>query len=269
MDYLTIIVTEGAQPEEALEYMNRNWPAWAEAMERRGGRRLGRELDHPPTPATVRLRQGRPLVTDGPFAETKEYVGGISVFQARDLDDAIAAQSGNPVNRYCPFEIRPFPDGLRLGPGAEAFAKGDDSAGIPWLLSAWVHRGRHAAATDPALRGECRDWREDLLRRGRLVLGAELGGPETAATLRWRDGETRISPGPFLDIDSRLAGIDVVSCRDREEAVALAATHPVARQDAVEVRQFYTDPGLGETLDAGAEPDGSGGEPAKRPLEDA
>ena len=61
--------------------------------------------------ATVRWHDGRPLVTDGPFAETKEQLGGIMVLEARDLNHAIQLMSQHPGVRHggC-FEIRPVED---------------------------------------------------------------------------------------------------------------------------------------------------------------
>ena len=55
---------------------------------------------------TLRLRDGRVAVTDGPFAETKEHLGGVLIFEARDLNHAIQLMSRHPGLRGGPFEIR-------------------------------------------------------------------------------------------------------------------------------------------------------------------
>jgi hypothetical protein len=60
------------------------------------------------TATTVRVRQGRTLVTDGPFAETKEQIGGFYLIDARDLDDAIAIASRIPPARWGAIEVRPL-----------------------------------------------------------------------------------------------------------------------------------------------------------------
>lgn len=63
---------------------------------------------HPTTTATsVRLREGRRLVTDGPFAETREQLGGFYMIDAKDLDDAIQIASQIPGARTGTVEIRP------------------------------------------------------------------------------------------------------------------------------------------------------------------
>ncbi|MGH2844083.1 MAG: YciI family protein, partial [Solirubrobacteraceae bacterium] len=68
MKYLTFIVTEGEMPADAIATMNREWPAYAQAMDGRGLWRMGRELGLPEDGiATVRVRDGETLVSDGPF----------------------------------------------------------------------------------------------------------------------------------------------------------------------------------------------------------
>lgn len=56
---------------------------------------------------TLRTRNGKVDVTNGPFAETKEQLGGILILEARDLNHAIALMSKHPGVRFGPFEIRP------------------------------------------------------------------------------------------------------------------------------------------------------------------
>jgi hypothetical protein len=75
---------------------------------RRGGHFMGGEaLQSIRNAATLRYRQGKVVVTDGPYAETKEQLGGFLVLEARDLNHAIQLMSKHPGVRYGPFEIRP------------------------------------------------------------------------------------------------------------------------------------------------------------------
>ena len=63
---------------------------------------------HPVATATsVRVREGKPVVTDGPFAETREQLGGYYVIEARDLDEAIGIAERIPPARFGTVEIRP------------------------------------------------------------------------------------------------------------------------------------------------------------------
>ncbi|MBD1874407.1 YciI family protein [Nodosilinea sp. FACHB-131] len=75
---------------------------------RRGGHFLGGEaLQSVRNAATLRYQNGQVVVTDGPFAETKEQIGGILMLEARDLNHAIQLMSRHPGVRNGPFEIRP------------------------------------------------------------------------------------------------------------------------------------------------------------------
>ena len=75
---------------------------------RRGGHFLGGEaLDSARKAVTLTIKEGAVEVTDGPFAETKETLGGILLLEARDLNHAIALMSKHPGVKMGPFEIRP------------------------------------------------------------------------------------------------------------------------------------------------------------------
>jgi hypothetical protein len=71
----------------------------------------GAEALHPPASAkTVRWRNGQAVVTDGPFAETKEQIGGILLLEASDLDEAVRLMQQHPGIENGPFEIRAVAD---------------------------------------------------------------------------------------------------------------------------------------------------------------
>lgn len=72
------------------------------------GQYLGASPLHPTNMATsVRMREGRRLVTDGPFAETREQLGGYFLIEARDLDEAINIAARIPMARKGTVEVRP------------------------------------------------------------------------------------------------------------------------------------------------------------------
>ena len=68
---------------------------------------LGRELNGRGTAKVLRVRGGEPIVTDGPFAETKEIVGGAFVIDLPDLDEAIRLAALVPAAKHGSIEIRP------------------------------------------------------------------------------------------------------------------------------------------------------------------
>jgi hypothetical protein len=81
---------------------------------RRSGHFIGcNRLLPPEAAATVRVRNGRISTTDGPYAETKEHLGGYYVIEARDLDEAIGVASRIPGARHGCVEVRPIAEDAR------------------------------------------------------------------------------------------------------------------------------------------------------------
>jgi hypothetical protein len=70
----------------------------------------GEGLQPPSTAVTLRFQSGKVIVTDGPYAETKEQIGGVLILEATDLNHAIQLMSQHPGVRAGPFEIRPAAD---------------------------------------------------------------------------------------------------------------------------------------------------------------
>jgi hypothetical protein len=82
--------------------------AWDKEMRERGILVGGGVLDRPQATTTLRVRGGELLVTDGPFAETKEQIAGYAVLECADLDEAIEVSSRHPTANYGTFELRPY-----------------------------------------------------------------------------------------------------------------------------------------------------------------
>ncbi len=83
---------------------------FTESINKSGQFRAGHGLQPTSTATTVRVRQGKRLVTDGPFAETKEQLAGYYLIEAKDLDDAIAVAARIPSVRLGSVEVRPVMD---------------------------------------------------------------------------------------------------------------------------------------------------------------
>ena len=82
--------------------------SWVAEMDGRGVRLQGDRLRPVSEAATVQVRGGEVLVSDGPFAETKEQIAGFDVLECADLDEAIEVASRHPVARIGTVELRPF-----------------------------------------------------------------------------------------------------------------------------------------------------------------
>jgi hypothetical protein len=111
MRYLLLIYgpepTEQAAPEEQAATMQA-YGAFTEHVKARGAYLGGEALEPTPTATTVRVRDGQTLTTDGPFAETKEALGGYYLVEAKDLDEAIEYAAGIPGAKLGSIEVRPI-----------------------------------------------------------------------------------------------------------------------------------------------------------------
>jgi hypothetical protein len=94
-------------PEEATASHIR-YGAFTREVRERGLFQAGEALEPTNTATTVRVRDGNSLVTDGPFAETKEFLGGFYLLECRDLDEAIELAKRLPAAETGSIEIRPI-----------------------------------------------------------------------------------------------------------------------------------------------------------------
>ena len=102
---------EAMSPEEAAAARAEEVPQWNALFGEHGASGAlgaGYELDSPKTARTVRVRNGDRLVTDGPYAETKEHLGGYYLIDVPSLDDAIEAASRIPGAKTGRVEVRPI-----------------------------------------------------------------------------------------------------------------------------------------------------------------
>jgi len=104
-----VCVGEGVElsPEDSAQ-VGPATDAWVEEMDGRGVRVEGHELRPVSDATTVRVRDGELLISDGPFAETKEQIAGFDIIDCQDLDEAIEVASKHPVARFGTLEVRPF-----------------------------------------------------------------------------------------------------------------------------------------------------------------
>jgi len=108
VQYLLLISSEEELAERTIDAGGLDtFTTWLSDLERRGVLRAHRGLHPSPTATTVRVRDGEVLVTDGPFIEGKEQIGGFALVDCADLDEAIEIAAGHPATRFGQVEIRP------------------------------------------------------------------------------------------------------------------------------------------------------------------
>ncbi len=113
MKYLCLVYLEekkiAAMPQcEPDAVTDEECMAYGETLRERGGYLAGQALESVRTATTVRVRNGKVSITDGPFAETKEQLAGFYLIDARDLNDAIQVAAKIPPARVGSIEVRPI-----------------------------------------------------------------------------------------------------------------------------------------------------------------
>jgi hypothetical protein len=180
---------------------------------------------------TVKVRDGQLIVTDGPFAETKEEIAGFDVIECASMEEAVRWAGRHPHSWMGAVEVR------ALAGGAPARHLPEPGAGKTRYMM--------LVCTDPAVDPQEFDrmepvdpWAAEMDARGIRLFGSELEPPGTARTVRGRDERAIVTDGPFAETKEQIAGFDVIECADLDEATDVAARHPMARVGILEVRPF-------------------------------
>jgi hypothetical protein len=112
MQYLLLIYADEQSywslGDEERDALHTEYGAFTQSIQASGAMVGGGQLQPTSTATSVRIRNGETLVTDGPFAETKEQLGGYYVVEARDVDEAIALAERIPAARSGTIEVRPL-----------------------------------------------------------------------------------------------------------------------------------------------------------------
>jgi hypothetical protein len=112
MQYLLLIYANEAEFNRRSAEENgkifQEYMKFTEDIKKSGHFKLGDRLESVATATTVRVRDGKPLTTDGPFAETREQLGGYYIIEAKDLDEAVGIATKLPGARLGSIEVRPI-----------------------------------------------------------------------------------------------------------------------------------------------------------------
>jgi hypothetical protein len=182
----------------------------------------------------VRISGGpdAPVLTDGPFAEGAEVAGGYYVFEADNLDDALALAQRIPAAKRGGIEVWPMvywnapttsvgSDWLALLLESPRDVNPPDSPEFERSVGAHVEFGKVAG--------------------DHILGGAPLHPPSTATTVRVRDGKTILTDGPYVEGAEVANGFYLLRAGDRDEAAKLASMIPATK---VELRQLAGISGL-------------------------
>jgi hypothetical protein len=117
MEYLLLIYDSEADfakmSKTDMDAMYADYGKFTQSIQQSGTHRAGQQLQPVATATTVRVRDGKRVVTDGPFAETREQLGGFYLIEAKDLDEALAIAERVPSARIGSIEVRPLVPAVR------------------------------------------------------------------------------------------------------------------------------------------------------------
>jgi hypothetical protein len=107
MKYLMFVAADPDRPAEIDETGTQPIEEWVDQNDAAGTRLLGERLRPASTAVVVRRRGGKVLVTDGPFAETQEWIAGFAILECDSMDEALEIAGRNPAAYYGRLELRP------------------------------------------------------------------------------------------------------------------------------------------------------------------
>ena len=225
-----------ADPDVAAEWdpdENRaSFTSWVEDTIRSGVNLQGTRLRPTADATTIKIRDGELVITDGPYAETKEQIAGYTVLECASMDEAVRWAGGHPHSWMGATEVRALRDSAPSVPLPEP-----GTGKIQYLM---------LVCTDPAV--DPREfeniepvdpWVAETNGRGVRLYGSELEPPGSARTVRVREKHAIVTDGPFAETKEQIAGFDVLECADLDEAIEVACRHPMARLGILEVRPFW------------------------------
>lgn len=190
---------------------------------------------------SVRLRNGTPLITDGPFTESKEILVGFYAFDCPDLDDALQWASKIPLVTHTGVEVRPIDqnvisDSITINDIEDNTSPQKKSL---FALLNYIDESQLEAFSENEFKqlidgnvamAETAGWAQEY------VAGIKLMATATATRIDHHATGQKIHDGPFSEAKEVLLGLHVLSCSSIKQAINYAKTLPEASLGVVEVR---------------------------------
>jgi hypothetical protein len=182
--------------------------------------------------ATIRLHDGQPVVHDGPFAETKEALGGFYLIEADSREEAIEWARQLPVRDVGAIEVRPARTGAQW--------RGSTPPRGRRYMVMFIGNYDRPLARDAVFQAIDSHYELslELAAQGKFVASRALEPSLAAVTVRSRNGRPVVSDGPFAETKEFVAGYFVIACDTKEEAIAWAQ-RLMRGSEACEVRPVW------------------------------
>jgi hypothetical protein len=180
---------------------------------------------------TIRIRGGKPVVLDGPFAESKEQLGGFYLIEADSQAEAIEWAQRLPLRDVGAIEVRPARTGAQWRKTLPH---------RPHFMVMFIANQDKPIARADVFRAIDAHYELslDLAAQGKFVSSRSLEPSAAASTLRMKNGMPVVIDGPFAETKEFVAGYFVIACDTRDEAIEWAQ-QLMAGSDACEVRPVW------------------------------
>jgi hypothetical protein len=193
-------------------------------------------LEPSSTATHVQMRDGKRIVKDGPFAETREQLGGYYVVDAASEEEALAWAAKIPGAAFGTIEVRPVPPSDAKGaPPPKPAAKGQKE----YLLLIYEAEARWAKLSEAEAQaefGRYMAFSESIIATGHFLAGEQLDTVKKAKCVSVDGGKRIVRDGPFAETREQLGGYYRVFARDLDAALAMAVRIPAAASGTIEVR---------------------------------
>jgi hypothetical protein len=191
-------------------------------------------LEDTRTATSVRIRDGKRTVQDGPFAETREQLGGYYAFDGSE-EEALSWASKIPDAKGGTIEVRPvFPTNKPAGPQADP--KKDQKEYLLLIYEAESVWGALSQADQEKQFAGYRAFTQGLREAGQYIAGERLDGVKSAKCVSVSNAKRVVRDGPFAETREQLGGYYRVFARNLDDAIEHASKIPAVHLGTIEIR---------------------------------
>jgi len=238
--YLVAIhLPDDFDPSSADKSMERDIDALNGEMEAKGIRLFAGGLRPARDAKSLRTQPDRKvLITDGPYLETKEHVGGFWILEAADMDEALAWARKAVIACRAPVEVRSF---FRSDPTGLLARTPLKEGMTQFLATIYLADNFDPSAQDREMESDFDALNEEIEASGvKQVFAGGLSPAKEAKSLRAQpDGKVLIADGPYLATKEHIGGLSIVEAADMDEVLTRARKGAVACRASGEVRPFF------------------------------
>ncbi len=239
----TIHLPDNYDPSQVDEAMVRDVEALGREMQAAGVREIFAGGLYPASSAkSLRAKpNGEVIVTDGPYLETKEHIGGVSIVECTDMDEVLGWARKGAVACRASGEVRAFQGSSVQG---DAGSKGLPVGDKPQFLVAIHHPDNYDPSVEiGAIAEEIHALNREMIAAGARIFAGGLTPASEAKSLRRQpDGKVLVTDGPYLETKEHVGGFWILQAADLDEALAWARKAVVACRAPVEVRAIFFQP---------------------------